>query len=294
MLQRSPTYVTTLPTVDPVARALRRVLPERAAFSAVRWKNVLQQMAVYQLSRRRPGTLRGMLRKVLEQQLPAGYDIDRHFSPRYDPWDQRLCLVPDGDLFRAIGSGRASVVTDVIDTFTETGIRLASGEELEADVVVTATGLELLMLGGIRLVVDGEDVAYPSRMTYKGMMLEGVPNLAFALGYTNASWTLKADLTGEYVSRLLRHMDERGRTCCVPVNDDPTVQEAPLLDFSAGYVLRSLHELPKAGSKAPWRLRMNYAVDLVALRLGRVDDGVMRFSSPDRAPRRRAAEPAPA
>jgi monooxygenase len=285
MLQRSPTYIASLPSVDPVAEKMRRVLPERIAFPAVRWKNILQQIFIYQLSQRRPATVKRMLRKVLAAELPAGYDIDRHFSPRYDPWDQRLCLVPDGDLFKAIGAGRASVVTDRIDTFTERGVRLASGEELEADVLITATGLNLLMFGGIELAVDGRDVVLPEVMTYKGMMVEDVPNFAFALGYTNSSWTLKADLTGEYVARLLAHMDAHGHRQCVPHNDDPSVETAPLLDFKAGYVLRSLAQLPKSGSKAPWRLRMNYAADVVGLRFGSVDDGVMRFSSPEPAAR---------
>ena len=280
MLQRSPTWITSLPSVDPVAERLRRALPERLAFPAVRWKNILQQTAIYQLSRRRPSAMKRLLRKVLHAELPADYDIDRHFSPRYDPWDQRLCLVPDGDLFRSIRAGRASVVTDEIVSFTERGLQLASGQELEADVVVTATGLNLLMFGGIALDVDGQPVELPSRMTYKGMMLEDVPNFAFALGYTNASWTLKADLTGEYVGRLLAHMDRHGHAICVPRNDDPTVEREPLLSFGAGYVLRSLAFLPKSGSKAPWRLRMNYAADVLALRFGRVDDGVMRFGAP--------------
>jgi cation diffusion facilitator CzcD-associated flavoprotein CzcO len=285
MLQRSPTWITSLPSVDPVAEQARRVLPERLAFPAVRWKNILQQIAIYQLSRRRPSAMKRLLRKVLHAELPAGYDIDRHFSPRYDPWDQRLCLVPDGDLFRAIRGGRASVVTDEIASFTERGLQLASGQELEADVVVTATGLNLQMFGGMALEVDGEPVVLPSRMTYKGMMLEDVPNFAFALGYTNSSWTLKADLTGEYVGRLLAHMDRQGHAICTPHNEDPAVEREPLLSFGAGYVLRSLASLPKSGSKAPWRLRMNYAADVLALRFGSVDDGVMRFSAPAPAAR---------
>jgi cation diffusion facilitator CzcD-associated flavoprotein CzcO len=291
MLQRSPTYITSLPSVDPFAERARKLLPDRLAFPAVRWKNVLQQIAVYQFAQRRPERAKGFLRRILERQLPQGYDIDRHFSPRYDPWDQRLCLVPDGDLFRAIRSEKASVVTDRIATFTQTGVLLESGEELDADVVVTATGLNMLMLGGIRLAVDGEPVDVPTAMTYKGMMLEGVPNFAFAIGYTNASWTLKADLTGEYVGRLLNHMDEHGYRQCVPVNDDPGVRPEPLLDFDAGYVLRSIDQLPRAGSKAPWRLRMNYAFDVVALRFGKVDDGTMRFSAPPAAPAHEAPDP---
>jgi len=222
------------------------------------------------------------------RQLPAGYDVDTHFKPVYGPWDQRLCLVPDGDLFRAIREQRASVATGRIATFTEHGLRLESGEELEADIVVTATGLQLLALGGIQLAVDGQDVSLPDTMAYKGMMLSGVPNFAFTVGYTNASWTLKADLVSEYVCRLLRYMDARGYDQCVPVNDDPRVTRRPLMDFAAGYVLRSINEFPKTGSRAPWRLGMSYLNDVVALRHGKLDDGAMRFS------RRTAAEPAQA
>jgi cation diffusion facilitator CzcD-associated flavoprotein CzcO len=279
MLQRSPGYILTLPSEDPVDRPIRRLLPDRLALPLLRWKNVLLQIFLYPVSRRRPALVRSVLRRLVAHQLPRGYDVDRHFNPAYDPWDQRLCIVPDGDLFRAIRAGRASIATDEIDTFTEAGIRLRSGDELDADMIVTATGLRLLIFGGIRIVVDGEDVDLPSRMAYKGMMLEGVPNLAFALGYTNASWTLKADLTGEYVGRLLTHMDRHGYAACVPRNDDPTVETRPLLDFQAGYVLRSLAELPKTGSKAPWRLHMNYAADLLALRYGSLDDGVIRFAA---------------
>ena len=279
MLQRSPSYILTLPAMDPLARPILRLLPERPAFAVLRWKNILLQIFLYQFSQRRPTLVRRVLRQLTAWQLPRGYDVDRHFSPHYDPWDQRLCIVPDGDLFRAIRAGRASVVTDRIDTFTEAGVRLGSGAELEADVIITATGLNLFLLGGVQLAIDGADVEPARAMTYKGMMLEGVPNFAFALGYTNSSWTLKADLTGEYVGRLLGHMDRHGYVACVPRNDDPTVEPRPLLDFEAGYVLRSLAELPKSGSKAPWRLRMNYAADVLALRFGAVDDGVMRFSS---------------
>ena len=278
MLQRSPTYIATLPAEDPVARTLRRVLPARAVYPIVRWKNVLMQTLFYQLSRRRPQAVKRFIRRSVERSLPPGYDVDRHFKPRYDPWDQRLCLVPDGDLFRAISAGRASVVTDRIASFTERGIALESGEELEADVIVTATGLNLLFLGGIRVAVDGEEVDIPSRMTYKGMMLSGVPNAAFTVGYTNASWTLKADLTSEYVCRLLNHMSAHGYRSCVPEVTDPEVTEQPLLDFTSGYVLRSLDQFPKQGSKEPWKLRQNYVFDIGTIRRGPIDDGAMRFS----------------
>jgi cation diffusion facilitator CzcD-associated flavoprotein CzcO len=285
MLQRSPTYIASLPAEDPVASALRRVLPDRAVYAVVRWKNVLLQTFVYQLSRRRPQAVKRMIRRGVERALPAGYDVDKHFTPRYDPWDQRLCLVPNGDLFRAIREGSASVLTDTIETFTESGIRLGSGEEIEADVIVTATGLSLLFLGGMELVVDGRPIELPKTMTYKGMMLSGVPNCAFTVGYTNASWTLKADLTSEYVCRLLAHMDAHGYTKSVPEITDPTVTEAPLLDFTSGYVQRSLDQFPKQGSKEPWRLRQNYVFDLRAIRRGPLEDGAMQFSRAVTQPR---------
>jgi len=279
MLQRSPTYIASLPAEDPIASRLRRFLPPRAVYAIVRWKNVLLQTLFYQLSRRRPEVVKRMVRRGVERALPPGYDIDRHFKPRYDPWDQRMCLVPNGDLFAAIREGRASVVTDTIATFTEKGVELDSGEELEADVIVTATGLNLLFLGGVELVVDGEPVDVPSAMTYKGMMLSGVPNCAFTVGYTNASWTLKADLTSEYVCRLLAHMDAHGYAKSVPEITDPTVEERPLLDFTSGYVLRSLDQFPKQGSKEPWKLRQNYVFDLPTIRRGPIEDGAMQLSA---------------
>jgi monooxygenase len=280
MLQRSPTYIVSLPAEDRIANRLRRFLPDRAAYALVRWKNVLLQMLVYRLSRWRPELIKRMVRRGVERNLPAGYDIDTHFKPHYNPWDQRMCLVPDGDLFEAIREGRASVVTDRIKTFTESGIELESGGELEADVIVTATGLNLLFLGGLEIVVDGEELDLPRTMTYKGMMLSGVPNFAFTTGYTNASWTLKADLVSEYVCRLLSHMDAHGYRQCMPEIADPSVTEMPLLDFTSGYVLRALDQFPKQGSKVPWRLRQNYALDVPMVRFGAIDDGSMRFSSP--------------
>jgi monooxygenase len=286
MLQRSPSYIVSLPGEDPIARALRRRLGSRLAYPLVRWKNVLMTMASFQLSRRRPAIVKSLVRRNLVRQLPEGYDIDVHFKPRYDPWDQRLCLVPDGDLFAAIGSGRASVVTDRIETFTEQGLRLASGAELEADVIVTATGLNLLALGGTQLMVDGREVELPQTMGYKGMMLSGVPNMTMMLGYTNASWTLKCDLTCKYMCRLLNHMDAHGYRQCVPENNDPTVLEQPFIDFSSSYVLRSIDQFPKQGSKAPWMLRQNYALDILSLKRDPLEDGAMQFS--------RAGSPLPA
>jgi cation diffusion facilitator CzcD-associated flavoprotein CzcO len=289
MLQRSPTYVLAMPSEDGLANRLRKVLGNRRGYTATRWKNVAVTTLIYRLSRRRPDMIRGWIRKMAIDQLPPGYDVDTHFKPAYNPWDQRLCLVPDGDLFKAIKDGTASVATGRIATFTEHGIQLESGDALEADIVVTATGLQLLALGGIELIVDGTPVRLPETMAYKGMMLSGVPNFAFTIGYTNASWTLKADLVSEFVCRLLKHMDARGYDTCVPVNDDPAVTGQPLLDFAAGYVLRSIDEFPKAGSRAPWRLAQNYARDVVTLRLGKIDGGSMRFTARTSGSRRRVA-----
>jgi cation diffusion facilitator CzcD-associated flavoprotein CzcO len=286
MLQRSPSYIVSLPAEDPIANTLRRVLPAKLAYTIVRWKNVLLTLLSFQLSRRRPELVKGMLRRGVARRLPPDFDIDTHFKPRYGPWDQRLCLVPDGDLFEAICAGSASIVTDGIDTFTERGIRLATGAELEADLIVTATGLNLLALGGVQLVLDGEEVALNERLSYKGMMLSGVPNMAVTFGYTNASWTLKCDLTCEYVCRLLNHMDERGYAQCTPENRDPSITEEPFIDFSSGYVQRSIDKFPRQGSKPPWRLYQNYPLDVLTLRLGAIDDDALRFST------RRAAQPA--
>jgi monooxygenase len=290
MLQRSPTYVVSLPAEDGIANALRRFLPDRAVYAIVRWKNVLLQMASYQLSRRRPKLMKKLIKKGVVNRLPAGYDVDKHFGPRYDPWDQRMCLVPDGDLFESISAGEAEIVTDTIETFTEKGIELASGEELEADVVITATGLNLLFLGGIEVSLDGEQTDLTKAMTYKGMMLSEIPNFAFTLGYSNASWTLKADLTSEYVCRLLNHMDEHGYSRCVPRARGLAPSEEPVVTLKSGYVLRSLDLLPKQGPGDPWMLRMNYALDLRALRHGPLTDSAMEFSSPARKPN--PAEPA--
>ncbi|HEU4810554.1 MAG TPA: NAD(P)/FAD-dependent oxidoreductase [Nocardioides sp.] len=275
MLQRSPTYVVSMPGRDPIARRLRR-LPESVSFPVIRWKSILVAMASYQLSRRRPDLLRSLIRKATIKELPGHIDVDRHFKPTYDPWDQRLCLVPDGDLFRSLRKGHASIVTDTIETFTERGIRLTSGEELEADLIVTATGLRLLPFGGIELTVDGTPIKVAETMAYKALMLSGVPNFAFTIGYTNASWTLKADLVADFVCRLLTHLDETGHRSAVAV-PDPDITEAPFMDFSSGYVLRSIDALPKQGDREPWRLRQNYLTDVRTIRRDAIDDGVLRF-----------------
>ncbi|UQA59806.1 flavin-containing monooxygenase [Polyangium aurulentum] len=292
MLQRSPSYIASLPAEDPIANAIRKLLPERAAHSVARWKNVTLGTLFYQLCRRAPGLAKRMLRSGVVKELPPEYDVDTHFQPSYQPWDQRLCLVPDADLFRAIKAGRASVVTDRIRTFTKNGILLESGKELQADVIVTATGLQLQICGGIQLSVDGE-VVEPSRtLVYKGMMLGNVPNLALCVGYTNASWTLRAELSSKYVCRLLNHMDRNGYRQCLPRPDESTIEQRPLLGLTSGYVQRALDHLPKQGSKAPWYLRQNYMLDRLSMQFGPVDDGTMMFSKAGQPPRRDAPKAA--
>lgn len=284
MLQRSPSYVLSLPGGDPLADVLRSVLPSRIAYALVRAKNVLLATLLFGFSRRAPRLMRRLLRRGVEQRLPAGYDVDTHFNPSYEPWDQRLCLVPDGDLFSAISAGDASVVTDRIETFTESGLRLESGAELDADIVVTATGLNLLLLGGIQLSVDGREVDPSEAVGYKGMMLGGVPNMAFTVGYTNASWTLKGDLVAGYVCRLLNHMQALGYGQCTPRTPDPSMPRMPFLDLAAGYVQRSLAELPKQGPEPPWRLHQNYLRDILLLKRGSFEDEVIDFAARPAAP----------
>jgi cation diffusion facilitator CzcD-associated flavoprotein CzcO len=278
MLQRSPTYVVSRPAHDPVANKLRARFSPHIAYHMIRWRNVLFGMYFFQLSRRKPERVKQLILGGVKMALGPDYDIATHFTPRYNPWDQRLCLVPDGDLFRAIRDKRASVVTNEIDTFTENGIRLKDGSELEADIIVTATGLNLQVLGGLEVSVDGRAVDFAKTLNYKGMMYSDVPNLASAFGYTNASWTLKCDLTCEYVCRLINYMDRRGYKQCVAHNVDPDITELPSLNFTSGYVQRSIARMPKQGSKRPWRLYQNYALDIVTLRYGKVDDGVMQYS----------------
>jgi monooxygenase len=278
MLQRSPTYVVSRPAQDPFANKLRRHLPARLAYHLIRWRNVLFGMYFFQLSRRKPDRVKQLILGGVRMALGPDYDIATHFTPRYNPWDQRLCLVPDGDLFKAIRDKRASVATCEIDTFVKDGIRLKDGRELAADIVVTATGLVLQVLGGLQVSVDGRAVDFAKTLNYKGMMYSDVPNFASAFGYTNASWTLKCDLTCEYVCRLINYMDRHGYRRCMPHNSDPSIEPMPSLSFTSGYVQRSVAKLPKQGSKRPWRLYQNYALDIVSLRFGKIDDGVMQYS----------------
>jgi cation diffusion facilitator CzcD-associated flavoprotein CzcO len=286
MLQRSPSYIASLPEKSPAAKLFRALLPANKAGTATKWFHALITQGFYRVCRRYPRQMRRLLTQGVKRQLPEEFDVDTHFTPRYDPWDQRFCAVPNGDLFAAIRDGSVSVVTDRIEHFTESGLLLASGTELEADVVVTATGLELLFLGGIDVRRDGEKVNPADHVTYKGMMLEGVPNLAVAIGYTNASWTLKCDLTCDYVCRLLNHMRDGGLRECVARNHDDTVVVGTMLGLTSGYIQRSAHLLPKQGDRYPWKVHHSYLRDYRALKLTPVDDGYMEFRA---APAPRAA-----
>ncbi|MEM9304281.1 MAG: NAD(P)/FAD-dependent oxidoreductase [Pseudomonadota bacterium] len=277
MLQRSPTYIVNLPSEDRIANTLRRWLGDRIAYFLTRWKNVLLARLFFDLSQRFPAMMKKLIRRGVRRELGKNYPVDEHFAPDYKPWDQRVCVVPDADLFDAIRSGSASVVTDHIDTFTETGVRLRSGSTLEADVIVTATGLVLQVFGGMTVTIDGSEFSPPDTMCYKAMMFSDVPNLAISFGYTNASWTLKADLTSEYVCRVLNHMSRQGYRCATPRQRDASATEEPFLRFTSGYVQRALPILPKQGAHWPWRLYENYLLDMLRIRYGRVDDGVMEF-----------------
>jgi monooxygenase len=272
MLQRTPSYVVAIPGTDPIAYLMRKYLPPNIVWPVVRWKNVLIQAGFFRLARRRPQFVKKLLKRVAARNLPEGFDIDTHFNPPYNPWDQRICVVPNADLFKVLSDGRATIVTDKIDTFTETGIKLASGRELEADLIVTATGLNLLPIGGMSVSVDDEPVVLSKTVGYKGMMFSGVPNFAVALGYTNASWTLKCDLCSQYVCRLLTFMDERGYVEARPLEPDPSLPRLPFIDFNSGYVLRAIESFPKQGPRAPWRLYQNYPRDIKLLRRGPLED----------------------
>jgi len=279
MLQRSPTYVVSRPGNDKIADTLRKVLPAKLAYSLIRFKNVAAQMLFYRMTRKSPDKIRDLLIGGVTQELGPDYDVAKHFTPRYNPWDQRLCLVPDADLFGAIKAGTAAVVTDQIDSFTADGIRLKSGTELPADVIVTATGLKLIALGGMKVTVDGRAINPGDCIAYKGMMFSGVPNLALTLGYINASWTLRSDLIAGFVGRLLNHMTVTGMTVATPVPGPDIVPERLAFDLSSGYVQRSADAMPKSGSRSPWKVTANYALDTIELRFGKIDDGELRFST---------------
>ena len=283
MLQRSPTYIVSLPEQDRIANWLRRFLPGMWAYRLSRWKNVGYMTYVYQLARRYPNFVKKGILKKISEHLGPNYDVETHFNPRYDPWTQRLCLVPDADLFEAIKANRASVVTGHIETFTEKGILLKSGKELEADIIITATGLVMQMFGGIELSVDGQRVDPGAALAYKGVMMSGVPNLASVFGYINASWTLKADLISTYVCRLLNFMDRKGVRQVTPKNRGERAAANFVENFSSGYVERAVANWPKQGSKSPWRVYQNYFRDFVSLKWASLDDGALEFSNPPEA-----------
>jgi len=281
MLQRSPTYVVSMPAIDPMAKLINAVLPQKLAYKLIRWKNVQFQRYVYGQTRKNPEKVKRRLLGLLRKQLGADYDIDKHFTPSYNPWDQRLCLVPDADLFEAIRSGQAEVATDEISQITETGIALKSGEFLDADIIVTATGLELEVLGGAQYTVDGEPVTFPETFSYKGMMFSGVPNLIYTIGYINASWTLRSELVAEFVCRLVNRMSELGTRRCVPRlrDQDKGMPEYNMIaDFSPGYMQRGMHLFPKQGDRDPWRNTQNYTLDKEIIRNGALEDGVLDFT----------------
>ena len=284
MLQRSPTYMVSRPSEDGIANALRKALPAKLAYALVRWKNVSLQLLFFKLARKRPAKVKERLLDEVRKLLPADYDVATHFTPRYNPWDQRLCLVPDADMFEALSDGSASIVTGEIETFTAAGIRLKNGESIPADIIVTATGLKLQLAGGIGFTVDGEARDLSKTLSYRGMMFSDVPNLSYSFGYTNASWTLKADLTSGYLCRLLNHMKKRGADIAVAPRE-PGLEEVPFLDFSSGYVQRALDILPKQGSKKPWKLYQNYALDMASLKLAPVEDKVIEFAKAGAAAR---------
>jgi len=284
MLQRSPTYVVSRPAKDAVANFLRRFLPDKVAYAITRFKNVQFQKLMYKRTRTRPERIKEILLREVRKHLGPDYDVDQHFTPSYNPWDQRLCLVPDGDLFEAINSGKASVVTDQIDCITKKGIRVGSGEELDADIIVVATGLELKLMGGVEFSVDGEPGQFPDRLSDKGMLYSDLPNLVQTFGYINASWTLRADLTAEYACRLINRMGELGmRQCTARLREeDQDMERQPwIVDFDAGYMQRRMHLFPKQGDRAPWLNTQDFAADKKMVRNAPLEDGVLTFSNPD-------------
>ena len=285
MLQRSPSYYFSMPAVSGMSKFLSRFLPDRAVFSFIRWQRIILQQISFKFARAKPKQTAKNLIKFTKDRLPPNFDIKKHFTPTYDPWDQRLCVVPDDDLFNGIKSGAVSIVTDTIERFDQDGVELRSGEKLDADIVVTATGLELQAFGGAEIIVDDAPVALGDIMTYKGMMFEGLPNLIAVFGYTNASWTLRADLVNAYACRMINYLDEQGYAAVTPVNDDPSMTHEPFLDFSSGYVTRATADLPKQGARQPWRHPQDYMRDIKSLRFSKIDDGVLRFE-------RRSHEPA--
>ncbi len=279
MLQRSPSYVLSVPSSDRIANSLPTVLGTKRAYAITRRKNIARQRAIFRFCRVFPHTARRLIRHHIAKQLPKGYPVDEHFNPVYNPWDQRLCVVPDGDLFKAIRDGSASIVTDRIATFTERGIKLESGRTLDADIIVTATGLNLQAFGGITLTVDGAVVNPPDKVAFRGLMLDGVPNFAFAFGSTNLSWTLRVGLVAEHFCRLLAYMDSHGHAVCYPEFANPAMGTRPFVESSAGYVMRSIEQFPRQGAEGPWQMSNDHRSNVKTLRQGPVADENLRFGS---------------
>jgi cation diffusion facilitator CzcD-associated flavoprotein CzcO len=277
MLQRSPSYIFSTPSVDRLANFTRRILPGRMAYSINRWRKALLALLSYKIARKRPETIKKFLKKRVRKALGDGHDIDTHFTPNYNPWDQRLCLVPDDDLFKVLKSGKAEMVTDHIASFTEKGLLLQSGKELEADLIVTATGLKLSLLDGVQIKVDGEAVHFPDHFMYRGLMVSDIPNMAIAAGYTNASWTLKTDLSCAYVCRMLNHMRKTGTSSVTARVNEEFISTEPLLDFNSGYVLRGLDKLPRQGPKSPWKLHQNYPRDVLNMKYSSITDKALEY-----------------
>ena len=290
MLQRSPSYIVSMPSKDPIANLLRRILPSKLAYAVTRWKNVTLGAFIFWFCRRFPERAKALILGLVRKELGPDYDVAQHFTPHYNPWQQRLCLAPNSDFFKAIKTGQASVVTDHIETFTKQGIQLHSGSELEADLIVTATGLNLQLLGGLEVLIDGEQIDFSKTLTYKGLMFNDVPNMATAMGYTNASWTLKCDLTCEYICRLLNHMEAHGYDQCCPRQRDPDVELEPMLDFTSGYIQRSIDAFPKQGPRAPWKAYQNYMRDVWTVTYGSIEDGALEFTTRPAAARQAATE----
>ena len=277
LLQRSPTYIATAPSVDKIALWTKRILPDGIAYNVSRCRKILVQRFSYAIARKYPNFMKKLIIAGVKKELGDDYDL-RHFTPRYNPWDQRFCIVPDSDLFESIRTGKSEMVTDHIDSFTSSGIQLESGDHLEADIIVSATGLQLKYLAGVEFQVDGKEIRGPELVAYKSMMFSGVPNMALAFGYTNASWTLKCDLTNRYFAKMIKYMTKKGYKKAVPVVQDPDMELLPFLDFSSGYVQRFIDQMPKSGTKAPWKLKQNYIFDRMTINMSKIDDGVMQFS----------------
>jgi len=278
MLQRSPTYVVGLPIIDKKAVWLNNKLPKKTAYKINRLRMILYQRFSYAFSRWFPETMKKVLRKNLEGRMGEGFDIDKHFTPTYNPWDQRLCVIPNGDLFKAIKNKKATVVTGQIEKFTENGIQLLSGDFLAADIIVTATGLNAELFNNVSFQVDGAQVDFSKKVTYKSLMFDGVPNMTYAFGYTNASWTLKCEMTSRYTCRIINYMAKHGYHQCMPVQNDPDLVLKPFLDFNPGYVLRVLDKLPKMGHKKPWKIEQNYFYDKKMFERSALDDGILRYN----------------